>query len=221
MTTNNSRLLAQLQQWRDRMPPEVRLVFDHDDCYEKIIDCAEQLAGQPRNLQRGAAEQLAWAKQLDGLVEQLDHMDDRIPDWQGPAREAFNDALDHLSQQARSLADVGREGSIILSAADEGWQAGDELVLELVGTSVDFAQRTLTVARRMAPLTGGLAMSTWVTVNIRQVRELVSQVEQATERLGSLREHLTGLLTELTQASQQISDDMVALRDRIGPISQG
>ncbi|GEM_PF-1585408 len=219
MTARDSQLVERLHEWRDRMPPEVRLVFDHGDAYDKIISSAEQLAGQPADLQRSAAEQLAWAKQLDALVEQLDQMESRIPDWQGPARDAFDQALSQLSDQARALAEVGREGNIALNAADDGWRAGDELVMELVRTSIDFAIRTLDVARRMAPLTGGMSMSTWVSVNLRQVQELASEVEHAAQRLGSLREHLTGLLSELTQASQQISDEMSALRDRIGPIS--
>lgn len=213
--TAQSELIQHLQVTRRRMPYEVRLVFDYDDQYDKIIEFAGRLAGQPTDLLESAAQQRQWAQQLDEIADQIDQMNRRVSDWAGPAREAFDDAIRQLSEQARSLATVGRESSDVLSSAERGWHAGDELVTELVETSVNFAIRTLDVARRMAPLTGGVSMSTWVAVNLRQVAKLADEVEQATTRLGSFREHLTGLLGELTKASGRISDQMAALSQRV------
>lgn len=204
-----------LRRWHQQMAPEVRWVFDSAKAYDKILQTVENLSKHPQDLDIVAEHQRGYAQQLNQLAGHLNGMTDRVSDWQGPARQAFDKTVAVLTERVQDLADLGVEGSEILATAQSGRDAGDGLILDLVKTSIDFAVSSLEVARNLSAFTNGLSMSTWASVNIRQVMRLVDEVTKAGERVGSLLGHLTAMLTELTSATTEISNEMGTLRTRL------
>ena len=213
---NDSSLVRTLKDWHEDMSPEVRMIFDHDDGYETIVELAAELTNDPADLTGTAAEQTDYAKRLDELAGHLDALGERVGDWQGVSRAAFDHLVADLNDRVHALHEMGNDSSLLIQAAEQGRGANDHLLSDLVRASIDYAERSLQTARSMTPLTGGLAMSQWAAANLRQVTLLLEQLADASERVNSLLTEVSLAVTELTVDTHRISGDLDKLADRLG-----
>ncbi len=206
-----------LEQWRDEMTREVRLVFDHDKAYDRIIALAEELAGGPENLQVTAEQQAAQARRMAELSATLDQIGTRVSDWEGPSRLAFDNTVGLLGERVAQLADLGDQSSRLLGAAHLGRQATDSLVHDLVRTSIDYAERSLAVARVMAFATSGMSLTSWTSSNLSQVARLLDQLSDAGRRVNALYDQVGFLIDQLNDSTLQLTDDLAGIEQRLQP----
>lgn len=208
MNSSSNELVTTLRGWHREMSNEVRLVFDHADSYRRIIELATELTGGPADLLATAAQQAHYANQLAELSEQLGQMSGQVDRWQGASRQAFDQTIQLLDTRVDELAEIGRQSSELLDTAEQGRQATDQLFSELVRTSIDYAERSLQAARTLAPLTGGLSLSSWTASNLKQVSRLLDQLVDAGREAGSLLNQVSFLIGDLTQTAAQVTDEL-------------
>lgn len=204
-------LVDTLTGWRKQMSAEVRLVFDHDDAYDRILAMADELAAGPTDLAATAADQAARAQRLAELSERLDEMGNRVSEWNGASRQAFDQTVELLNSRVHALAEVGQQSSELLDTAVRGRQAVDQLFADMVHTSIDYAERSLQVARTMAPLTAGASMSQWTISNLRQVDRLLDQLADAGRQVSALVDQVSFLVVDLTSTTRELSEDLSRL----------
>ncbi|GAA2182179.1 hypothetical protein GCM10009785_20240 [Brooklawnia cerclae] len=208
-------LVATLKQWRDDMSPEVRMVFDVNDTFTRLLGLAMRLSSDPEALRSAAEQQATIARRMEELARQMDGMGARVSDWDGAARRAFDDTVTTLGSRAGELAELGTQGSHLLSTAGQGFQENDRLLADLVRDSIDYAERSLQIAKTLSGLTGGASLSTWTANNVRQVTCLVEQLRQATERVGVLFAQVTSLVTQLTDTADELRDNLADVEQRL------
>lgn len=208
---NDIDLVAELYEWHDEMSAEVRLVFDHNDSFERIVTLAG--AGGSRGDQSSAvaAEQLGYSQRLATLAANLNQMDARVSDWQGQSRAAFDKTVAMLSSRISSLAEIGEHSSQLLGTASVGQQAADRLFAELVRTSIDYAERSLQMARAMVLPTAGASMSNWTAANLKQVAQLLDQLADARRHTSALLDQVSYLVNQLASTATELTDELAGM----------
>lgn len=204
-------LVDQLEGWHDAMTHEVRLVFDHDDAYERIIGLARAAGTQGDHSAAVASEQIGYSERLTTLAADLAQMNNRVTDWQGASREAYDNTVEMLRSRVSSLAELGEHSSQLLDTATAGRQAADRLFAELVRTSIDYAERSLQMARAMALPTAGGSMSHWTATNLGQVSRLLDQLADARRHTTALVDQVSFLVMQLAGTATELSDDLAAM----------
>lgn len=212
-----SSLRGTLERWHRELTREVRLVFDHDKAYDRIIELAEELVGAPNNLAATAEQQAGQAGRLAELASILDQIGGRVSDWEGPSRIAFDETVALLGQRVGQLAELGDQSSRLLGAAHQGRQATDSLLHDLVRTSIDYAERSLGVARAMASLTNGMSLTTWTSSNLKQVAQLLDQLSDAGRQVTALYDQVGYLVDQLNASTVQLTDDLAGIEKRLQP----
>lgn len=199
-----------LDAWRREMPRQVRLVFDHDNAYDTIIEAVRSTEGA-WDVEDAAIQQL-YASRLADLASSVNSLRDKVPSWTGPSAEAFDSYVGSLRDKVSTLATMGSQGDSLLNTAAVGARAKDEVVLDLVKSSVDFATRSLGVANALSELTGGTSVANWSVVNIQQVSRLVEEVTEAGGRVDNLLGYISGLFVQLADAIADLGDHLASLQ---------
>lgn len=206
-------LLDELQAWRRQMSHEVRLVFDHNDAYERIVAMAKD--DQLTESSDAAAEQADYARRLNGLADDLAEMDGRVSEWHGVSREAFDRTMGLLSSRVSALAEVGEQSSQLLGSAHAGRQAADRLFADLVRTSIDYAERSLLVARALTIPTAGASMANWTVANLRQVSKLLDQLADARSKTSALLDQVSYLVQQLADTAAELTGELAGIEQAL------
>lgn len=203
---DHARTASTLETWYQRMPLEVQLVFDHKDAWQTIVAAVQA----PVQAEPEAASQAH--DQVGRLCADLEQLPEHLDQWTGSAREAFEGTVGVLNEGVGRLADL-TGGQLV----GNGVQLRDQLVLDLVRTSVSFSIRSLEVARSLVSLTSGYSMTSWTTANLRQVAGLVNQVQEASGRVSALLDQLAELIADLTRATLTLAEELTSLQEWTHP----
>lgn len=215
MSVARSDLVTEFQRIRRSMSREVALVFDHDDTWKHIMVLAEKISTDFSVIDESADMQAHHSKKLAELTDYLEALPGRVSTWTGPARSAFGGVIDSLAKRVDDLGNVSDNSSRLLAAVHQGRMAHDQLVYDLVTTSVEYAEKSLTMAKASIVATNGLSMSVWTTSNLTQVDKLVTQLDETDASVDDLIDQVTYLVGELSAHAQTLTDEIATLTDSV------
>lgn len=212
---NRRDLVAEFEQLRKEMSSEVRLIFEHDDAWDSIMALAKKLSSDFSSIPQTAASHEQHAQKLHELSDYLETLPNQVSSWQGSARSAFEQVVGSLNGRVDALGTLSEQSSKLLNAAHQGRAAQDQLVHDLVFTSVEFAEKSLQVARASIVGTNGLSISAWATSNLLQVAKLITQLEETDKSVDDLIDQISYLVNELASHAKTLSSELDTLSTRV------
>ncbi len=202
--------IEELNQLYDQLPEQVKLVYDQNDTYRKIIESLDQTIGRPEAITATMAAHERLSNQLSEVAKHISELPLTISGWTGKANESFTEHTRRSSVSLTKLSELTDETKQVLDTAVRATEAGERLILNLVRSSLNYSVSSLDKAQSIAGLTLGTSISTWASLNVVQANQLLKLVEQNTARVQTLIARLTVLLKEITETTLATAKELGA-----------
>lgn len=193
----------------DELPQEVKLVYGQGDAYERIIDVLQSTVGDPDQIDQVALSHQEMTNQLAEVVRVVESAPTQVASWQGAARGGFEESIAQANDKLGRLTALTEQAALVLQTATAGLGATQRLIEDLVRASLDYSVTTLRTAQSLALVTAGTSMSNWAVDNLQQVRRLLEQVEDNTDKVQELVTKLSGLLEGIVAEVDTATSDLM------------
>ena len=207
-----TQLRDELEDLHDRAPHQVRLVLDHDRTWERIMAQVALVEAWKTFSEVSPHHE----RQLRDLAEGIRRAPSLVPDWQGPARMAFESTVETMARRIESLAELGADHQALGTVSDGVRRQTESVIRDLVGSAVSHLTRTLIQSIQLAIITSGESLRAWTVSAIVLSRHTRRLVESCVARATALLDRIAELSEVVDQDTRRVQDSLDEMTRRLG-----